>query len=507
MKKAICLFIFLMFLSLQLYAVFEEIDPSPQATAIGGAKGLIKKDPFSIFYNPASLIDITTVKIAFTYKQIYNVEGLSFIGFGAGINPSESFQHIPHLGVLGIGYVTLGDSSVESEKVFGLAHAFSLNPDITFGYAINYYSASMNPTDGESSSYSTLGINVGAIATIYEKFKLAFYYKNINSPSIGEKGDLKEEIPQEINISFAYMPYPFATTYLEMSKNMNEERVLISIKGGQEFYVIDNLALRFGVNSNPAIYSAGLRFQYNIGIFTYTIYYHSDLNATHHFAISVDLDKYLKRKVSYVRVEKKAELKPSRKVEKKKVSKSETFELKLYIADSKTGKPLSGVLEVYPAGKEVLLLKKEIKENGYISVKLLGGYSYDVKVTSSGYTAEKFTISKDEITPVIEKKVNLSKAGEEVEIEESKPYTVIIYVKDKVSGKPLEGTIEIYAAGTTEKLIEEKTDLNGKAEFPLLRDVDYELVIKSSGYKPVKQKLVSSEIKEKITLQIELEKE
>ena len=275
MKKILTV-LCLVFLVVNLAAIFDDYEPSARARAMGGAYYSVSDDANAVFYNPAGL-NSSANNIIIGYSKIFDND------FQVLNTVAISMQLPRKLGTLGIGLQSMDvdflDVSILSEKIYALSHSFNILNDIhsnlDIGYTFNMYHLSIDGF-GEQPAF---GINLGALATVHQRTQIGFTITNLNNPSVGE--DNAHDLPQKMSIGISYHPYTDVITSLELKKTMNSKT---EIHAGAEAKIVEMLTLRCGVRSEPTSYSMGARFDmYNIvvdyGFNTHTI------DATHHFSI------------------------------------------------------------------------------------------------------------------------------------------------------------------------------------------------------------------------------
>jgi hypothetical protein len=275
MKKILTV-LCLVFLVVNLAAIFDDYEPSARARAMGGAYYSVSDDANAVFYNPAGL-NSSANNIIIGYSKIFDND------FQVLNTVALSMQLPRKLGTLGIGLQSMDvdflDVSILSEKIYALSHSFNILNDIhsnlDIGYTFNMYHLSIDGF-GEQPAF---GINLGALATVHQRTQIGFTITNLNNPSVGEDG--AHDLPQKMSIGISYHPYTDVITSLELKKTMNSKT---EIHAGAEAKIVEMLTLRCGVRSEPTSYSMGARFDmYNIvvdyGFNTHTI------DATHHFSI------------------------------------------------------------------------------------------------------------------------------------------------------------------------------------------------------------------------------
>ncbi len=260
-----------------LSAVFDDYEPSVRARGMGGAFNTTSDDATGIFYNPAGLVK-SKGHVAISYTRLFNND-FSELKTGAFTMPIS-----PKLGSIGVGFqafdVDYLDVNLMSEKIYTLAHSFTLLKDVhsefNFGYSANLYHLSLDRFGNETA----FGVSIGGIATLHQRTRLAFSATNLNNPKIGENN--REEIPQHLAIGIAYLPYTGVTTSIELKKPFGGTT---EIHAGSEIAVHELLTLRLGVRNEPTSFSAGAMFNFmNIKV-DYAYNTHSVLSGTHHFGV------------------------------------------------------------------------------------------------------------------------------------------------------------------------------------------------------------------------------
>ncbi|HQJ96667.1 MAG TPA: hypothetical protein PLN17_06060, partial [Candidatus Cloacimonas sp.] len=188
------------------------------------------------------------------------------------------------LGTVALGIramdVDYEDVNLMSEQVYSLAHSFYLLQDIhsqiSFGYTGNFYLLSMDGEDDDTA----LGLDLGAMAVLHTRTRLAFAVTNINKAKMGDENQI--DLPSKLALGISYIPYDKVTTSIEVKKDFAKETEFM---GGVEAHLFEPLAIRFGVHQNPATYNAGLSIYIRDLELDYSYTYHSVLPGTHYFSL------------------------------------------------------------------------------------------------------------------------------------------------------------------------------------------------------------------------------
>jgi len=295
MKKF--LFITLVLVSNIWAGLFDDRFPSARGLGMGGAMVAITGDIWSGYYNPAGLADLKNYEVASSYNipfgysffRNYFITGAIELpsDFGAA---SISFQDF------GVSYM---GNELSTEYTATISHGFYLMQDIhsslSVGYNLKFLHWQLSKSVGtwddnlldykndgiDPGSGSTYGIDVGAQASLYGRTFVGVYLLNINAPTIG--AFTKHDLPQRIVIGAAYKPQSDVTTSVAFNKAVGFDT---QIEGGFEFNIIEYLALRFGVGTNPNRFSAGIGINYEGIQFDYGFRTHPVLAETHLFGLS-----------------------------------------------------------------------------------------------------------------------------------------------------------------------------------------------------------------------------
>ncbi len=249
-------------------AAFEPLEVDPRARAMGGAYTAMGGGHLALFHNPAGLETTTELNLGVSYVQPYSTSFLKMTAAGvAGRLPGK-------WGSLGVGFRHLGtdyqDVSLETENTFSLGHAFQLYEDISstlaIGYNVNVFSLEYGPsvTGLDPGSATSFGVDFGARVTMRNRTAVGFMVQNINNPTIGDVD--VEELPRRVTGGVAYFPYAGVVTTLDMDAMLGEKT---RFRGGSQFDLTDYGRLRFGIATDPNIFSAGIGVHYKGVSFDY----------------------------------------------------------------------------------------------------------------------------------------------------------------------------------------------------------------------------------------------
>jgi hypothetical protein len=276
-SKYILLFVLFLISTVALSAIFNDLEPSARARAMGGAYASVSDDAGGVFYNPAG-IGLGTNNIQAGFSNLYDMEFSQQRTFAA-------IYALPmNLGTIGIGVqdftVDFEDTNLMSEDTYTFAHSITLLKDIhsqiMIGYTASLYHEQMNLYGAES----TFGFGIGGLAVLHQRTRIGFFATNLNSPDIGKEDQAK--LPKRLDCGISYIPYEGVTTSVDLKQDFAQPT---EIHGGVEVKVSPLFALRFGVHNNPSEYSLGAGFNVEKIQLDYSYMIHAVLNATHQFSV------------------------------------------------------------------------------------------------------------------------------------------------------------------------------------------------------------------------------
>lgn len=267
-------------------AVFESYQFDPRARALGGAYTGAAGGYFAVFHNPAGLAVVDQMEFGASYVQMFGQSFLKYYGAGMATPINSRF------GGLGIGVRRLGvdykDQSLDDEVTLSIGQGATLYKDISstvaVGYALHLYSLEFGPAASvDPGSATSFGIDIAARVTLRGRTAVGFLAQNINNPTIGD-ADV-EELPRRVVGGVAYSPYAGVLTTLDMDSKLGQKT---RFRGGSEFEVTPYGLLRFGVATDPGIYSAGFGVRYRGMQFNYGFSSGPGvLDSTHQLGISL----------------------------------------------------------------------------------------------------------------------------------------------------------------------------------------------------------------------------
>lgn len=268
------------------HAIFDDLELSPRARALGGSYASLSDDAAGVHYNPAGLVSLKEYDF---YASLFFPHDLRFLQvntFAVAI-PTERW------GTVGLGYtdfrVDYEGTTLSIERTVTVAHGLMLMEDISsalsFGYALHLYNLDYPGTSVSGfdlGSETTVGVDIGFRARLRDRTTAGIFFTNVNNPEMGDP--VASDLPQRASGGFAYRPYDGVITALEVEKELGKE---IQYRGGIELRVADPLALRFGASSKPNLFDIGVGLTYaNVAVdLAYT--HHPVLDQTLHYGLGL----------------------------------------------------------------------------------------------------------------------------------------------------------------------------------------------------------------------------
>lgn len=234
-KLLLPLIVFLPFLQLQ--AGNEPSSIGARTNSMGGA-GITLADPFSIFNNQAAMAFVKDISAGlFTERRFM----LSELGYNASAVtlPTKS-------GVFGISAVYSG-FDVYNEKKASVAYARLFTENISGGIQFDYLGTSI----AEYGNGTTFTVEAGLLVKITDKLATGVHVFN---PVRINSGFADEKVPTVLKLGLSYEAGEKLWLAAEAKKNIDQRAQFC---GGLEYRLIDELFLRAGFETNPALYSFG----------------------------------------------------------------------------------------------------------------------------------------------------------------------------------------------------------------------------------------------------------
>ncbi|KPL01295.1 MAG: hypothetical protein AMJ91_00635 [candidate division Zixibacteria bacterium SM23_73_3] len=269
MKKAI-FFVFILFsFSTSAQAAFDNSFSSAKTLSLGNASVAMTDELSTILSNPGSLGFLQNKGFQASFSRLFDLDELSEKEFYVAF-PYGSFS-------LGAGFYMFGKRDYYQESLLSFAFSYRIREHLSLGSNLKYMRVSFS---SEYDALSTFSIDLGSTYKINNRFQVGFVAKNLNQPELVKSSD---DISTNFSFGLAVFPFDEVTLLLDLTY---EERHKEQLHLGQEIKLLENIPLRFGIQTSPARYAFGAGFNFDKLAFDYAYLNHSVLGDTHKFRFS-----------------------------------------------------------------------------------------------------------------------------------------------------------------------------------------------------------------------------
>ncbi len=262
--KKILILVSVLFLSFKIFAAFEERFNLAPDISMGGATITSFDNTSTLFLNPASQSKEKYYSFFSEKTKLFGIDDLENSSYAISVNMAD-------LGVAFFGYQLFGNDLYKEEtSLIGIAKKFG-----TFSFGVNLKLLN-SKIDNESKSSFTM--DLGFIKTFADKYRLAFVFKNINTPVVFDKVDrvFSTAIGVDVNDRFSF----------EVGLENDDETLF---KMGWKFKFSDYLTVKAGYLSKPGTFTGGFAFKRGKFIMHYSFVVHDELGNTNILALEMKL--------------------------------------------------------------------------------------------------------------------------------------------------------------------------------------------------------------------------
>ncbi|MEN8137727.1 MAG: hypothetical protein ABFR62_04770 [Bacteroidota bacterium] len=213
-------------------------------------------DFWSLKNNPSTIAFLNETSAGIDVKNNFMVKELSSATI-AILLPVNKY------GVFSFYYQRYGYKNFNQNKV-AISYSKKISKQTSASIQLNNNIQNI-VSEEESYTEHIIGFNIGVFTKLNENFHLASYYnfkKNIS--------DRKENNAQELSLALSWFPISELNILSEISLKTNSKTF---VGGGVEYLILDKVAARIGISSEPLNISMG------IGIFFRDL--NIDISATH----------------------------------------------------------------------------------------------------------------------------------------------------------------------------------------------------------------------------------
>jgi hypothetical protein len=229
--------------TLLIYGQFETI--GSRSAALGG-NSITQQDVFSAQNNQAGLGFVKSLCVGAYFENRYLVKQLNHSSFLAAIPVKK--------GTFGISYNGFGYTQFKQDK-FGIAYGILLSENFSVGVQLNYHSIRIGDIYGRTNALTAA---LGFQGKLSKQITVAAHVLNPNRSKLADYNN--ERMPSAIKLGIQYAYSEKLNLQLEADKNSNAK---LNFKGGVEYMPAQDFYLRFGVTSNPNLFSFGTGFKIN----------------------------------------------------------------------------------------------------------------------------------------------------------------------------------------------------------------------------------------------------
>jgi hypothetical protein len=257
-----------------LYASFEPLPVGGRAAGMGEAYSAIVDDVFSLYYNPAGVLQVNRPEVGTYYSKLYsgltdnsNVNRM-FFGY------AQPFGKGGKMGGIGASYMALNLSGLYKEEALGLTYGQEFHHLWNVAGTLKilkkqigsdpYSSNAIDPVTGvatgsadpllaKSKSSSAMGLDLGMQYRLTQAYALGFAARNINSPDLAI-GTQKDAAPAVYTFALARKMRNGSLDLEIMNWKATDNNMRFSLGG--EHWFKSGLGLRAGGGFGSRNYSA-----------------------------------------------------------------------------------------------------------------------------------------------------------------------------------------------------------------------------------------------------------
>lgn len=260
------------------YGAFEEKGAGARPMGMGGAFTGVADDVNAIYCNPAGLKLVRGVEVMTMATQIFGLKDLTYYLFG-GVVPTRK------IGAFGTSYSQFGCAEYRESEII-ISYGQSFGTGIYFGLNAKVMSLRIKGASktSEYGGASAFGLDLGLLADISSRISLGVMAVNLNGPHLGK---CSENLAQRVKVGTSFRFISGYIASLDIDLPISSIIVEPVIKAGLELALSRNLAIRAGVENEPARFTGGIGFHWSVFAFDYAFLSHPFLNGQHQFSLSL----------------------------------------------------------------------------------------------------------------------------------------------------------------------------------------------------------------------------
>ena len=281
-------------------ALFLNYSPSARATAMANSYSSLTDDVFSVYYNPAGLVNLDLIQLGLSYTKSFQDISNQYFAFGYPYRIGEVFGFSYHSLSNGDiqGYDSMGaaTSKIDTSNYalsFTYSRAFTKDeierPVLSAGANIKYISENLDDI-----SAKTFAFDLGVLYTIRpdkywlkdvpgQELNFAAVLKNFGPPLKFDKESTP--LPMSLTLGSSWISHPWSKHKLSLSADAtirNDDSVKFGL--GAEYFLFQLLFARIGFESSRDIGSKlnfGFGFRMSYLDLNYSLADYGDLGNMH----------------------------------------------------------------------------------------------------------------------------------------------------------------------------------------------------------------------------------
>lgn len=241
--------LFILIASANSLIATENYPIGARSAAVGHAS-VTYGDLWSAFNNQAGLTALKHITAGAAYENRFLIAELSLRSFAFALPANKT-------GVFALSASVFG-GSLYNEKKAGLAFAKQLGEKFSAGIQLDYLSTHLaNDDDGyEYGSRNTFTAEAGFLAEPMKDLKIGLHVFNPTRAKLADYDD--ERVPACLRLGGSYKFSDKVLLSAEIEKSNDSKSIF---KTGLEYHIVEQVFLRAGIASNPALSSFGFGFK------------------------------------------------------------------------------------------------------------------------------------------------------------------------------------------------------------------------------------------------------
>lgn len=259
---------FLLLFSSTVDASFELKGSSARVQGLGLAYVGLANTPEAIFINSSGLAQLKGFASSIYYTRPFGIKELNYGSIVATMSTP--------LANVALGCLNFGNE-LYNELSFILAFARHYRNNFFYGINLHYMKLQIA---GYGSDFS-FAFDGGFLAKLNDHLGWGFFATNITRTRIGNS---KDQLPQTICSGFSYAPCHDLVLNIDIFKDVNFP---IELRLGIEYRLLNRLALRTGIVSEPTQFACGIGFFFSRFTVDYAMTTHQILGLSHHVSLQL----------------------------------------------------------------------------------------------------------------------------------------------------------------------------------------------------------------------------